>query len=101
MNLPTENIIEFIVLFSGGVGVWLKLNTKITEMSSNLKNLKEDHDRALVDNKDRILSLESKQNESHGSLDHRLTQIERDMQGISSDIGEIKGYFKAIAEKLR
>lgn len=85
-SLTVENIIQFIVLFSGLLTGFIRFNNKTEKNSLMIKHIEKDIEHVKEETKIVFSKLEVK-----------IDDLEDDVKSIASDIAEIKGFIKQLS----
>lgn len=85
-SLTIENIIQFIVLFSGLLTGFIRFNNKTEKNSLMIKHIEKDIEHVKEETKIVFAKLEVK-----------IGDLEDDVKSIASDIAEIKGFIKQLS----
>jgi peptidoglycan hydrolase CwlO-like protein len=85
-SLTVENIIQFIVLFSGLLTGFIRFNNKTEKNSLMIKHIEKDIEHVKEETKIVFAKLEVK-----------IGDLEDDVKSIASDIAEIKGFIKQLS----
>ena len=85
-SLTVDNIIQFIVLFSGLLTGFIRFNNKTEKNSLMIKHIEKDIEHVKEESKIAFAKLEVK-----------IGDLEDDVKSIASDIAEIKGFIKQLS----
>lgn len=85
-SLTVENIIQFIVLFSGLLTGFIRFNNKTEKNSLMIKHIEKD-----------IEYVKEESKLAFSKLEVKIGDLENDVKSIASDIAEIKGFIKQLS----
>lgn len=90
------NIIVFVGVM---IGFYFTLKQKTMANGTAITELEKKLNFEISNNKESIRTIKADHNEAYKQLDTKISLIEKEVSGISTGIGRIEGYMKAMAEK--
>jgi len=98
MTVPIFIVGQLIVFVGTIIGIYYTLKNKNDMNTQSITSLKEDLNREIESNKEKITEMKTEHNESYRTLDSKVDAIDKEVSGIAGGISEIKGYMKAMAD---
>lgn len=99
MNLSMEQLIQFVILLAGGVGVFFNLKSRAEKNTIMIGNLENNFSKEIDLNKEKFHSLKKDHEIAYNKLDIQITKIDSEIKNISNDTSEIKGFMKALLKQ--